>query len=150
MQFTLKRFNELSTLQLYEIIKLRIEVFVVEQECWYQDLDDKDKEAIHLMGWDDNQLCGYARIVASGVSYKNAASIGRVVTNKRMRNSGSGQKLMKEAINQCQSIHSECDIKISAQYHLIRFYQKFGFIEEGEQYLEDNIPHIGMLLKQTS
>jgi ElaA protein len=148
MQFTLKRFNELTTLQLYEILKLRIEVFVVEQKCWYQDLDDKDKEAIHLMGWENNQLCCYARILASGVSYKDEASIGRVVTTEQMRNNGSGQKLMKEAINQCQMIYPACDIMISAQSYLINFYKKFGFITIGEQYLEDNIPHIGMLLKQ--
>lgn len=147
MQFKLKRFNELTTIQLYEILRLRIEVFVVEQECWYQDLDGIDTASLHLMGFKNNQLCCYARILAPGISYKDEASIGRVVTTEKMRSKGTGQKLMREAINQCQMIYPGCDIKISAQFHLIRFYEKFGFITIGEQYLEDNIPHIGMLLK---
>ncbi len=147
LKWKLNYFKELSTDELYTILQLRNEVFVVEQNCVYQDADNKDSISFHLSGWDGVNLVAYCRILPPGVSYTEA-SIGRVVSSPQYRNKGYGKQLMNEAI-----IHTlaqfECNtIKISAQLYLQKFYEQLGFIKLSDSYLEDNIPHIEMLFSR--
>lgn len=140
-----KKFDELSTIELYDILQLREEVFVLEQNCLYKDIDNKDKESFHVMCYKQNRLIAYARLLPKGLSYNTYCSIGRVVSNKLYRNTGIGILLMKEVMKQMKNLFPDDTIKISAQYYLIKFYEKFGFKTIGESYLEDDIPHIAML-----
>jgi ElaA protein len=147
LKWKLNYFKELSTEELYNILQLRNEVFVVEQNCVYQDADSKDSISFHLSGWDGGNLVAYCRILPPGVSYIEA-SIGRVVCSPQNRNKGYGKQLMNEAI-----IHTlaqfECNtIKISAQLYLQKFYEQMGFVKLSDSYLEDNIPHIEMLFSR--
>jgi len=146
MTWILKPFDELTPKELYQILQLRNEVFIVEQNCPYQDLDNKDLKAFHLMGMRDNQLIAYSRLLAPGISYRES-SIGRVVSSPAARKSGMGKKLMAESILQIQHLFHTDTIRIGAQHYLKNFYESFGFIQEGDPYLEDNIPHIIMLRK---
>ncbi|MEP6675405.1 MAG: GNAT family N-acetyltransferase [Ferruginibacter sp.] len=142
-----KPFNELSLEELYAILRLRNEVFVVEQNCPYQDLDYKDQYSWHLAGWDDNNLAAYTRIIPPGISY-DEASIGRVVTSPAFRRSGAGRELMQRSIEHTfQQFHCS-NIRIGAQVYLEKFYISLGFSDTGKHYLEDNIPHMEMLLKK--
>ncbi len=144
--FKYKPFSELENEELYEIMALRQEVFVVEQDCPYLDADGKDQPAWHLMGFDKNEkLIAYSRIVPSGVSYKNYVSIGRIVSSPSIRGKGVGKKLMIESLATVEKLFKGQSIKISAQCYLTRFYESFGFETTGEEYLEDNIPHIAMI-----
>lgn len=136
-------FDELNVAELYAIMQLRNEVFVVEQNCVYQDADDKDLKSYHLAGWDGNKLVAYCRILPPGVSYPHA-SIGRVVTSPAYRKTGSGRSLMLKAIVKTLSQFTCSKITISAQFYLTKFYESLGFTASGEIYLEDNIPHIEM------
>lgn len=145
MNFAVKTFNELSVNELYEVLKLRSEVFVIEQNCNYQDMDDKDKVALHVMGFEGTELVAYARILAPGISYKEA-SIGRVIVNKNFRGKDYGRELMKVCIDKTLSQFKVNQIVISAQYYLLKFYRELGFVEEGDIYPEDDIPHIKMRL----
>ena len=147
LKWKLNYFKELSTEELYTILQLRNEVFVVEQNCVYQDADNKDSISFHLSGWNGVNLVAYCRILPPGVSYTEA-SIGRVVSSPQYRNKGYGKQLMNEAI-----IHTlaqfECNtIKISAQLYLQKFYEQLGFVKLSDSYLEDNIPHIEMLFSR--
>jgi len=146
MNFLLKQFNQLSLRQLFEIYKLRSEVFVVEQRSAYQDVDDKDLVAHHFLMLQDEELAGYCRILPPKVSYKEPA-IGRVVVNKGFRGKDLGKLLMKQAIDETKKLFPNQNIVISAQLYLLKFYTELGFTEEGENYLEDDIPHIKMRLK---
>ncbi len=139
-----KFFDDLILHELYIIIKLRNEVFIVEQNCVFQDADDKDQKCYHLMGFVGNHLAAYARIVPAGVSYKNI-SIGRIVTSPQYRRIGAGKALMYKAITQCNSLYGEQTIKIGAQLYLKNFYESFGFKQTSEVYDEDGIPHIKMV-----
>jgi len=143
MEFKLKAFQELSVNELYAILQLRSEVFVVEQNCPYQDLDGKDHEALHLMGFDETGLIAYARLLKPGMSYKEAA-IGRVVVAPGKRGKNSGRELMIQAIEQCSNAFGTDTIIISAQQYLEKFYSSLGFVTESNVYLEDDIPHIKM------
>lgn len=145
MRFVVKPYKELSVDELYEALKLRSAVFVVEQKCLYQDMDDKDKKAYHVLGYTGDELKAYARILPQGISYKEA-SIGRVITSLDYRGNGAGKELMQEAIQQTLSLFKTNEIVISAQYYLLKFYRDLGFMEEGEIYPEDDIPHIQMRL----
>jgi len=148
MTFLCRHFNELSLVQLYALMALRQEIFVVEQDCPYLDADGKDQHAYHLMGFDDSgTMVAYARLLAKGVSYPEYSSIGRVVTAKHLRGKGFGKILMEESIHRCQQLYESESIKISAQVYAQSFYQNLGFESFGEAYLEDDIPHIGMLKK---
>ena len=140
-----KPFDELSPAQLYALIRLRNEVFVVEQNCVFQDADNKDQFCWHLLGWKDAELAAYARLVPAGVSYEEP-SIGRVVTAITARRSGSGRLLMQQAIERCRSLFGERPIRIGAQLYLKEFYSSFGFVPTGGIYPEDGIPHLHMLL----
>jgi ElaA protein len=146
MQFVLKAYKNLSVDELYEALKLRCAIFVIEQNCNYQDMDDKDQDAYHLLGYEGKQLVAYARLLPQGSSYKEA-SIGRVVVDQRFRKKGSGIDLMKKAIEESKKLFNTNEIVISAQCYLERFYGNLGFKSEGDSYLEDDIPHIKMRLK---
>ena len=146
IQYTYFSFEELSREQLYAILRLRQEVFVVEQNCPYLDADDKDQVSLHVIGTDENgNLQSSARILPEGIAYKNYASIGRILTGPSCRGTGEGARLVAKSIEICQENFS-VPIKISAQVYAKVFYEKFGFVSVGEEYLEDDIPHIGMIL----
>ena len=143
MEFIIKSFQELTTIELYQILQLRSEVFVVEQDCVYQDIDYKDQKALHVFGMINNQIIAYTRIFKPGDYFKNA-SIGRVVIVKNERSSGYGVDLMKASILAVKKYFKVDNITISAQVYLKRFYESHDFIQVGEEYLEDGIPHIRM------
>ena len=139
-------YEQLTRDQLYAILRLRAEVFVVEQDCVYQDLDDKDQQAIHLLGLtEDGRLAAYTRIVDKGVSYPDYASIGRVITAPFARGKGLGRPLMKKSIQALFDHYGKQPIKIGAQAHLQAYYGSLGFEGVGEVYDEDGIPHRGMV-----
>lgn len=140
-----KSFNELTATELYAILQLRSEVFVVEQNCVYQDIDGKDQKSFHLMGWLGDDLAAYCRLVKPGVSF-DEASIGRVITSAKYRGKGFGIALLEKAIAQTFETFGVADIKIGAQLYLKQFYSSFGFVETSQMYLEDDIEHIDMLL----
>ena len=137
-------FSALTTLELYELLRLRSEVFVLEQACAFQDLDGADTEAMHLLGERDGRLAAYARCFAAGVKFAEA-SIGRVVTHASARGGGIGHVLMKEAVDRLQARWGPQAIRIGAQARLQNFYEQHGFVQNGEPYMEDGIPHIEML-----
>jgi len=137
-------FNSLSRDQLYEIMALRQKVFVVEQDCPYLDADGKDQKSLHVLGYHDEVLAAYARLVEPGGSYEEP-SIGRIVSSPDFRGTGLGKELMQVAIEELQRHFGALPIRISGQLYLQKFYENLGFAVVGEQYLEDNIPHIEML-----
>lgn len=143
MEFKLRAFDELTLKELYSILQLRSEVFVVEQNCAYQDLDGIDYGALHLMCVTDSGLISYARLLKPGTSYDEAA-IGRVVVSPDQRGNARGRELMVKAIEECYRVFHSHVIIISAQQYLEKFYASLGFVSEGDMYLEDNIPHIKM------
>ncbi|MBS1634609.1 MAG: GNAT family N-acetyltransferase [Bacteroidetes bacterium] len=138
-----RTFNELSNTELYELLKLRSEVFVVEQNCVFLDMDDKDQEALHVLGFDGKRLVAYTRLLAPGHSYPEA-SIGRVVSHPSARGMNYGREIMQYSIQHILKQYQTDQIVISAQLYLKRFYSELGFVAEGEVYPEDDIPHIKM------
>ena len=140
----LKPFAELTPYELYSILQLRNEVFIVEQNCPYPDMDNKDLKSWHLMGFLEDKLMAYSRLLAPGISYSES-SIGRIVSSPSARKTGVGKKLVKESIEQIKNLFKTDTIRIGAQLYLKSFYESFGFVQDGEIYLEDNIPHIIML-----
>lgn len=139
-----KPFNELTVQELYGIIRLRNEVFVLEQNCPYQDADGKDPYCHHLMIREGDSLAAYARLLPQGVSYEQM-SIGRVVSSPAHRGTGAGRWLIRVAIESCHQLYGEGPIRIGAQLYLKKFYESFGFVQTSEVYLEDNIEHIEMI-----
>lgn len=139
-----KPFAELTPFELYAIIRLRDEVFVVEQQCVFQDADNNDQQSEHLMVWADDQLAAYARLLPPGLMYPEM-SIGRVVSSPAYRGTGVGKLLMEKAIEGCFELFGQGPIHIGAQLYLKKFYGSFGFIPKGEVYLEDGIEHVEML-----
>lgn len=144
-QWELIPFQELKNESLYQLLQLRVEVFIIEQNCIFQDLDGKDQACHHLLGWDGSVLVASARIVPQGVSYADYPSIGRVVNRQSYRGKGAGKELMQEAIAHCISLYGDTGIKIGAQYYLKGFYESLGFIATGDIYDEDGIDHIKMI-----
>lgn len=144
MKWIIKSYKELTKQELYAFLRLRAEVFVVEQDCPYQDLDNKDQLAQHLFAVDHDEVVVYLRIFKAG-DYFQEISIGRVVVKPTFRSTGLGHQAMHQAIAYIESHHKEKAIRISAQTYLKEFYENHGFIKKGEGYLEDGIPHIGML-----
>ena len=144
LQFKIKRFNELSTSELYQLLQLRSEVFIVEQNCVYQDIDGKDEKALHLLGEIDHKVVAYSRIFKANDYFENA-SIGRVAIAEKYRAQKWGHQLMQEAISGIENNFGIQSITISAQLYLKKFYESHGFVQIGETYLEDGIPHIEML-----
>ena len=147
IDWSLKKFHELSALEMYEILKLRSEVFVVEQNCVFLDMDDRDQMAHHLQGRINGQLAAVVRILPPGLAYVEP-SIGRVVSSPLFRRKGVGIVLMKKAIEETISLYGQVAIKIGAQLYLKKFYESFGFVQCSETYLEDAIPHIKMIRNQ--
>jgi ElaA protein len=144
LNWRLKAFDELSNYELYEVLKLRSKVFVVEQDCVFQDMDDKDKKCLHLLGFADSALVAYSRLVPAGVSYSEA-SIGRVVTDPDYRGKALGRELMQLSIEKAAEAFGKQTLRIGAQLYLKAFYESMGFVQHGDEYLEDGIPHIEML-----
>lgn len=141
-----KNFQDLSLEELYEIIALRSAVFVVEQNCAYQDIDFKDQKAVHLLGKNsEGKIIAYSRLFDFGVYFPDFLAIGRVVTHREYRKYGFGIDLMKKSIEKCHELFGEKHIKIGAQKYLTRFYALLGFKEIGEDYVEDGIPHCIMV-----
>ena len=145
LQSVIKTFTELSPQDIYNILQLRSEVFVVEQNCVYQDIDDKDQYALHILLKKDDNLIGYSRIFKRGDYFKEA-SIGRVLIKKQERNNRYGSLLMELSIRAIKDYFKENIVKISAQTYLKKFYNELGFDSIGDEYLEDGIPHTAMLL----
>ncbi|MCF6295395.1 MAG: GNAT family N-acetyltransferase [Flavobacteriaceae bacterium] len=139
-----KYFNELTTKELYNLLQLRNEVFIVEQDCVYQDIDGKDQKALHVLGYKNENLIAYTRVFEAGDYFKEA-SIGRVVVAKNERQHKYGYKIMKASIEAVEDNFKENKIVISAQTYLKKFYNNLGFIETGKEYLEDGIPHKKMV-----
>lgn len=140
-----KKFDELAPHELYAILQLRNEVFVVEQNCVFQDADNKDQYCYHLMGWLQDDLVAYSRIVPPEISYSES-SIGRIVTSPKARRTGAGKELLEQSINQLHKLFGNVSVKIGAQIYLKKFYESFGFVQTSDIYFEDDIPHIEMLL----
>lgn len=145
LTWSYKNFEELTTIELYAILQLRNEVFVVEQNCVYPDIDNKDLKSFHLMAFDGENLAAYSRILPPGLSFEEA-SIGRVITAPSYRGKGIGMVLLEKAITETQHTFAIKPIKIGAQLYLKKFYEGFGFTQTSEVYLEDGIEHIEMLL----
>ncbi|MFL2642965.1 MAG: GNAT family N-acetyltransferase [Flavobacteriales bacterium] len=145
MKVEVKKFSELSIGELYELLKLRTEIFVVEQECIYQDMDGKDNKAIHILGKEEDKILAYTRIFGPG-DYYDQPCIGRVVVDKKRRGEEKGKEIMNESINYIKNNMQEKEIVLSAQKYLDKFYRDLGFKSEGEDYLEDGIPHQKMRL----
>lgn len=143
MHIEVKRFDQLTAPLLYDILQLRSEIFVVEQDCVYQDLDGKDQKALHIIGKKNHKVVAYTRVFGLG-DYFDCASIGRVVVAKEERQFGYGKEIMNASIKAVKGHFNENSIKISAQTYLKKFYNELGFKEYGKEYLEDGIPHIGM------
>lgn len=143
LQWKIKSFEDLSVRELYEMLRLRSEIFVVEQNCVYLDLDGKDQEALHLLGEFDNKIVAHSRLFKPGVSFENA-SIGRVVVDFNFRNRKWGHHLMRESIAGIKNHFGETKITIGAQLYLKKFYESHGFTQTSTMYLEDAIPHIQM------
>jgi len=147
IEWKILRFEQLTTMQLYQLLALRVEVFVVEQTCYYQELDGKDFEpqTHHVMGTIDEKVVAYTRVLAPGVSYNDYASIGRVIVDKSCRGMNVGNDLMERSMALTRQLWSQTQVKISAQQPLETFYNQFGFHKASAMYLEDDIPHIAMI-----
>jgi len=143
IKFEIKRFKELSAYEIYAILRLRSEIFVVEQNCVYQDIDNKDQKAFHVIGTLNDAVVAYARLFNAGDYFVNA-SIGRVVIDQKYRDQKWGHLLMQTAINGVERHFDTIKITISAQSYLKSFYESHGFVQTSEMYLEDDIPHIEM------
>lgn len=139
-----KDFQTLSLNDLYQILFLRTKVFVVEQNCVYQDIDFKDQRASHLLIWDRDILVAYARIFPVGIEYDDAACIGRVIVDERYRGQGLANTLMRQSLEYIRDHFSALAVEISAQEYLIGFYKKHGFVQTSDVFLEDGIPHVQM------
>ncbi|WBL22368.1 GNAT family N-acetyltransferase [Zunongwangia sp. HRR-M8] len=144
MEILVKQFNELSLKDLYDILQLRSEVFVVEQDCVYQDIDGKDADALHIIGKKNNEIVAYTRCFDKGFYFEEAA-IGRVVVKMNQRKYGYGHDIMKASLKAIKEHFNTEAIRLSAQQYLIKFYENHGFTIQGEGYLEDGIPHIAMV-----
>ena len=144
LQLETKTFQELTISELYQILQLRSEVFVVEQNCVYQDIDGKDEKALHILGKKEGKIVAYTRCFAPKIYFEEAA-IGRVVVKETERKFGYGHQILKASVEEIQQRYQTTTIKLSAQQYLTHFYETHNFKQIGEGYLEDGIPHIAML-----
>lgn len=144
MDIKIKTFEELDLHELYELLRLRSEVFVVEQDCVYQDIDGKDEKALHVLGYDNDKLVAYTRVFPPGIYFTEAA-IGRVVVRENSRKNKYGHEILKASVKAIEEGFKTQKIKLSAQTYLTKFYESHGFVQIGEGYLEDGIPHIAMI-----
>lgn len=143
MRWELRAFDALTARELYGVLRLRQDVFIVEQKCAYADADGADERALHLFAVDGDEVVACARLFAPGVRRADAV-IGRVVTAARVRKLGVGRELMRRALDALQVEHGRVAIWLGAQKYLQRFYESFGFVRDGDDYLEDDIPHLPM------
>lgn len=144
IRIEIKPFNAFSIDELYKVLALRNEIFIVEQNCVYEDIDGSDDKADHLMFWDGDLLVAYARLFDYGVKYEDAACIGRVLVKQEYRKFGFGHQLIKQALRYIHENYATESVEIGAQEHLSDFYESHGFRITSESYLEDGIPHIQM------
>ena len=144
LRIHIKKFDDLSIAELYQILQLRSEVFVVEQDCVYQDIDGKDQKALHIIASKNGQIIGYTRCFPAGFYFEEAA-IGRVVVKESQRKFGYGHVIMEASEKAIEDHFKTSHIKLSAQQYLIKFYESHGYKPVGEGYLEDGIPHIAMI-----
>lgn len=144
MKVTVKAFQNFDLEELYKVLQLRSEVFVVEQDCVYQDIDGKDKKALHVLGYENKELVAYTRCFEPGYYFKEA-SIGRVIVKENFRKFKFGHQILQASIEVIESRYNTRKIKLSAQQYLTGFYESHGFLQTGEGYLEDGIPHIAMV-----
>ena len=144
MDIEIRSFDQLSVEELYNVLRLRSEIFVVEQDCVYQDIDGKDERALHILGYEDGILVAYARCFKPGLHFKEAG-IGRILVRENYRRFGYGHKITQAAIQAVLEKYKADKIKISAQTYLVIFYERHGFQTIGDRYLEDGIPHIAMV-----
>lgn len=142
----IKTFDEFTVPELYNVLKARIDVFVIEQNCPYEDLDNYDQKAIHIWAEEDGEVLANCRVFDKGIKY-DEASLGRVLTTEKARGKNLGRQLIKHAIETIESRYNTSEIRISAQDYLLKFYSEFGFEDTGKKYLEDDIPHTEMLRK---
>ena len=143
IEWVKKKWSEVSLEELYSVLRLRSEVFVVEQDCVYQDIDNKDQIAIHLLGYINKELIAYSRLFNEGDYFKET-SFGRAIIKKEKRGQGYGDELVKESLKTIKNYYGNKKVKISAQAHLKTFYSKHAFIAKGKEYLEDGILHVSM------
>ena len=143
IEWVKKKWSDISLEELYSVLRLRSEVFVVEQDCVYQDIDNKDQIAIHLLGYINKELIAYSRLFNEGDYFKET-SFGRAIIKKEKRGQGYGDELVKESLKTIKNYYGNKKVKISAQAHLKSFYSKHAFIAKGKEYLEDGIPHVSM------
>ena len=148
MEWKIKKFNQLSLLELYDILKAREEIFIVEQECLCYDIDSKDIEAIHIFAIEEGQVACYLRILEKGARF-DEVSIGRVITRPEYRRKGYGEQIMEKAIRYIEEVMGESEIRISAQTYLAKFYGNVGFKIVSDVYLEDGLDHYEMLYSST-
>ena len=144
--WNIKNFEDLSTKELYEILKVRQEVFIVEQTCYYLDADGYDDKALHIWAETNGEIAAYCRIFSQGIKYPET-SIGRVLTNTKYRNLKLGKTLINIALQAIETHFETSECRISAQDYLLEFYKNFGFEDTGKKYLEDDIPHTEMVRK---
>jgi ElaA protein len=145
IKWVTKPFAALTVDELYAILRLRSEVFVVEQNCVFLDMDNNDQIAYHTMGWMGNDLIASTRLYDKDQSYVGYQSIGRVVSSPKYRRFGYGKELMRYSIEECNRLFGKGPIKIGAQKYLLQFYSSFGFVSQEDDYLEDDIPHVHMI-----
>lgn len=143
----IKKFDELTLNELYDILNLRAEIFVVDQNCPYNDVDGKDKNSVHFMIWENDKLEGYIRVIKPGISY-DSVSIGRVIVRKSARHKGYAKKLLISGIEFITNEWNENKIEISAQTYLENFYKSLNFKTTSDVYLEDEIPHVHMIFEK--
>ena len=144
MEVKIVTFEALEIEQLYDLLQLRSQVFVVEQNCVYQDIDGKDQQALHVLGYEKSELVAYTRLFAPGIYFKEAA-IGRVLVKEEHRKKSYGHDILKASLKAIEENFSTQSVKLSAQTYLTKFYESHGFEQTGEGYLEDGIPHIAMI-----
>ena len=144
-QSTIKPYNELSKDEFFDILKLRIEIFVVEQSCYYQELDDEDKEAFHVSIYNNGIIVAVGRIIPD--LNNREVKIGRIAVKMNQRKKGFASSMMEDMLNFISKKYGDFSVLLSAQTYLIKFYQSYGFNEIGDTYLEDGIEHINMVLK---
>ncbi|MCU0341579.1 MAG: GNAT family N-acetyltransferase [Spirosomaceae bacterium] len=146
LSFICLSFDQLSLRQLYDVLALRTDVFIVEQNCPFHDTDGKDFVAHHCLGYDsEGDLVAYTRLFDADLSFEGYVSIGRVATARKVRGQGLGQELLRFSLQKCVELYSPKPIKIGAQKYLLKFYESFGFVSTGHDYLEDGIPHAIMI-----
>ncbi len=146
MHLEFRAFSKLSSTHIYDVLRLRQQVFVIEQNCIYDDIDNSDQKALHLLLYDKNELAGYLRIFEPGVKFKDT-TIGRIVVSKKFRGRDIGKKIINHGIELAFQQFPSSSIRIEAQNALSNYYSKYGFISEGEVYVVDGIDHIQMVLK---